>query len=57
MFRHKLHYADGSEAGDAAYADWVKVGETVMLGPGTLCGCWPSSRSRRRARRTSVPDD
>jgi hypothetical protein len=34
MFRYKLHYADGSEAGDAAYADWVNVGETVMLGPG-----------------------
>jgi len=34
MFRYKMHYADGSEAGDAAYADWVNVGETVMLGPG-----------------------
>lgn len=34
MFRYKLHYADGSEAGDCAYADWVNAGETVMLGPG-----------------------
>jgi hypothetical protein len=34
MFRYKIHYEDGSEAGDAAYADWVNVGETVMLGPG-----------------------
>jgi hypothetical protein len=34
MFRYKLHYADGSDAGDAAYADWVNVGEEVMLGPG-----------------------
>lgn len=36
MFRYKLHYEDGSEAGDAAYADWVNVGETVMLGPGNI---------------------
>jgi hypothetical protein len=34
VFRYKIHYADGSEAGDAAYADSVNVGETVMLGPG-----------------------
>ena len=34
MFRYKLHYADGSEAGDAAYADNVNPGSEIMLGPG-----------------------
>jgi hypothetical protein len=34
MFRYKMHYTDASEAGDAAYADSVKVGDEVMLGPG-----------------------
>jgi hypothetical protein len=29
-----VHYADGSEAGDAAYADNVKPGNELMLGPG-----------------------
>jgi hypothetical protein len=28
------HYQDGSEAGDAAYADNVNPGEELMLGPG-----------------------
>ena len=34
MFRYKLHYEDGSEAGDAAYADNVNPGDELMLGPG-----------------------
>jgi hypothetical protein len=34
MFRYKLHYEDGSEAGDAAYADSVNPGDELMLGPG-----------------------
>jgi hypothetical protein len=34
VFRYKLHWADGSDAGDAAYADFVTVGNEVMLGPG-----------------------
>jgi hypothetical protein len=29
-----MHYADGSEAGDAAYADCVNAGDELMLGPG-----------------------
>jgi hypothetical protein len=29
-----MHYEDGSETGDAAYADSVSVGDEVMLGPG-----------------------
>jgi hypothetical protein len=33
MFRFKMHYEDGSEAGDAAYADSVNVGDELMLGP------------------------
>jgi hypothetical protein len=34
MFRYKMHFADGSEAGDAAYADNVTSGDELMLGPG-----------------------
>ena len=34
MYRYKLHYEDGSEAGDAAYADNVNPGDELMLGPG-----------------------
>jgi hypothetical protein len=34
MFRYRLHYGDGSEAGDAAYADNVNPGDELMLGPG-----------------------
>ena len=34
MFRYKMHYPDGSEAGDAAYADNVNSGDELMLGPG-----------------------
>jgi hypothetical protein len=29
-----LHYEDGSEAGDAAYADSVNPGDEIMVGPG-----------------------
>jgi hypothetical protein len=34
MFRYKMHYEDGNEAGDAAYADSVNPGDELMLGPG-----------------------
>jgi hypothetical protein len=34
VFRYKMHYEDGSEAGDAAYADNVNPGDELMLGPG-----------------------
>ncbi len=34
MFRYKMHHTDGSEAGDAAYADNVNPGDELMLGPG-----------------------
>jgi hypothetical protein len=33
MFRFKMHFEDGSEAGDAAYADAVRLGDELMLGP------------------------
>lgn len=33
MFRYKMHFEDGSEAGDAAYADNVNTGDELMLGP------------------------
>jgi len=31
MFRYKIHWADGSEAGEAEYAVNIKVGELVWL--------------------------
>jgi hypothetical protein len=34
VFRYKMHYPVGSEAGDAAYADVVNRGDELMLGPG-----------------------
>jgi hypothetical protein len=34
VFRFKMHFEDGSEAGDAAYADVVNPGDELMLGPG-----------------------
>ena len=32
MFRYKLYFEDGSEAGDAAYADNVNPGEVILIG-------------------------
>jgi hypothetical protein len=34
VFRYRLHYEDGSEAGDAAYVDNINPGDELMLGPG-----------------------
>jgi hypothetical protein len=34
FYRYKLHYADGSDVGEAAYADNVNPGDEIMLGPG-----------------------
>jgi hypothetical protein len=34
MFRYRLHYEDGTEAGEAAYAESVNVGDELMTGPG-----------------------
>ena len=34
MFRYKMHYEEGSEAGAAAYADNVNPGDELMLVPG-----------------------
>jgi hypothetical protein len=34
MFRYRMFYPDGSEAGDAAYADSANPGDELMLGPG-----------------------
>lgn len=34
MFRYKLYYPDGSEAGDTAYMDNVNPGEVVLIGRG-----------------------
>lgn len=40
MFRYKLHWADGSEAGEASYAINIKVGDLV----------WISQPTRRQLR-------
>ncbi len=34
MFRYRLYLEDGSEVGEAAYADNVNHGDELMLGPG-----------------------
>ena len=34
MFRYKLYFEAGSEAGDAAYADNVNPGEVILIGSG-----------------------
>jgi hypothetical protein len=38
LFRYKLHFEDGSEAGDAAFADNVNRGDELMLGPADVEG-------------------
>jgi hypothetical protein len=53
MFRYNMHYANGSDAGDAAYADSVNVGEEVLIGKGERL---PSARRRRDRRDLAVPD-
>jgi hypothetical protein len=30
MFHYKLHAEDGSELGEAAYADWVNPGDEIL---------------------------
>jgi hypothetical protein len=30
MYRYKLHYADGGDAGEAAYAMHIKPGDVIM---------------------------
>jgi hypothetical protein len=32
MFRYRLHLADGSDVGEAAYPNRVKVGKELFLG-------------------------
>jgi hypothetical protein len=43
------HYQDGSEAGDAAYADNVNPGEELMLGPGKFGAAFVRARATRAA--------
>ena len=31
MFRYKIHWADGSEAGEAEYAINIKVGDLIWI--------------------------
>jgi len=34
VFRYRLSYPDGSDAGTFAYADSVNGGDEIMVGPG-----------------------
>jgi hypothetical protein len=34
MFRYRLHLEDGSDAGEATYAQMIKPGEEILLGAG-----------------------
>jgi hypothetical protein len=34
MFRYTLHLEDGSDAGEATYAQMIKLGEEIHLGAG-----------------------
>jgi len=34
MFRYKLHWADGSEAGEASYAMNINAGDLIWAGDG-----------------------
>jgi hypothetical protein len=54
MPRYKIHYEDGSEAGDASYAMHIKPGDVIhrCRHPESFASSiW--CRSRRRNRRTS----
>jgi len=35
MFRYVLHFADGSDAGEATYAQMIHPGDEIHLGAGT----------------------
>ena len=34
MFRYRLHFEDGSDAGEATYSVLVKPGEEILVGNG-----------------------
>lgn len=34
MFRYRMQFADGSDAGEATYAVMIKPGEEVLIGNG-----------------------
>ena len=34
MFRYRLHLEDGSDAGEATYAQLIKPGEEILVGNG-----------------------
>jgi hypothetical protein len=34
MFRYRLHYEDGSDAGEATYAQNINPGDTIYIGKG-----------------------
>jgi len=34
MFKYRLFWPDGSEAGEAAYAVYIQAGETILVGSG-----------------------
>jgi hypothetical protein len=34
VFRYKIHLEDGSEAGEATYAEWINPGELIHIAGG-----------------------
>jgi hypothetical protein len=53
MFRYKLHWADGSEAGDASYAINIKPGDLIWIqSPNRHCASSSSYQSKSRTRPT-----
>jgi len=46
VYRYRLHYGGGSDAGEGTYAVWIKPGEEIVIG-----GRPQVARPRRRADR------
>jgi hypothetical protein len=48
VFKYRLYLEDGSEVGDAAYADNVNPGDEIMLGPGRFVRVLDVRAGRRK---------
>ncbi len=53
MFRYRLHLEDGSDAGEATFAQMIRPGEEIIAGKNAVSASSMSSRSRRRTSRCS----
>jgi hypothetical protein len=54
VFRYKLHWPDGDDAGEAAYAVYIQPGDEILTtDEGRFVGCaWSNSWCSRRTART-----